>query len=136
MSDTVEQKPSNENAQDVKAIEQISAEKAQKADNEKLKNSPFALKLNKTVSDICSRCGVPIADIKISDPIVFNASITCSFVWSFKCRCTDKVLKTIPEDATILSTPALDAFTQTNSKVHSSPLEIILSAQSARAFPT
>ena len=116
MSDAVENKPLNENAPDINNSKDGAATSEQKASNDKLKNSPFAIKLNKTVSDICSRCGVPIADIKISEPIVFNASITCSFVWSFKCRCTDKVLKTIPEDATILSIPALDAFTQTNSK--------------------
>lgn len=116
MSDTVENKPLNENAPDINNSKDGAATSEQKANNDKLKNSPFAIKLNKTVSDICSRCGVPIADIKISEPIVFSASITCSFVWSFKCRCTDKVLKTIPEDATILSIPALDAFTQTNSK--------------------
>ena len=116
MSDAVENKPLNENAPDINNSKDGAATSEKKASNDKLKNSPFAIKLNKTVSDICSRCGVPIADIKISEPIVFNASITCSFVWSFKCRCTDKVLKTIPEDATILSIPALDAFTQTNSK--------------------
>ena len=116
MSDTVEQMPLNENAAENNTSANGADDTAKTAKNEKLKNSPFAIKLNKTVSDICSRCGVPIADIKISDPIVFNASITCSFVWSFKCRCTDKVLKTVPEDATILSIPALDAFTQTNSK--------------------
>ncbi len=116
MSDAVENKPLNEKAPDINNSKDGVATSEQKANNDKLKNSPFAIKLNKTVSDICSRCGVPIADIKISEPIVFSASITCSFVWSFKCRCTDKVLKTIPEDATILSIPALDAFTQTNSK--------------------
>lgn len=80
------------------------------------RDSPLAQKLEKTVSNIFSRCGVPIANFRISEPVLFNAKVQYNLSWNFKCRCTDKVIKHVPEDEAVLSVSALDEFTTANSK--------------------
>lgn len=80
------------------------------------KDSPLAHKLEKIVSDIFSRCGVPISNFRISEPVMFAAKVTYNLNWNFRCRCQDKVIKNVPEDERPLSVSALDEFTTLNSK--------------------
>ncbi|MGN0901720.1 MAG: hypothetical protein ACI4M9_00415 [Succinivibrio sp.] len=80
------------------------------------KNSPSARKLFSIISSIFSRCGVPVADIEMSDTVAFDATVSTTFSWSFKCRCTDKIIKNITEGHKIMSIQALDQFTLTNSR--------------------
>lgn len=68
------------------------------------------------IKPIFSRCGVAISDITISDPIAFSASVFYNLNWTFKCRCSDKVLTSVSDETHVLTTVGLDEYTQANTK--------------------
>lgn len=96
-----------------KTSEPISAKDRAK---DAVKNVDFSRKLNAIVSSIFSRCGVPIADFSVSEPVSFYAKVSYCLNWSFKCRATDKHLRRVSDETKVLSSSALDEFTQNNSK--------------------
>lgn len=73
-------------------------------------------RLYDTVGAIFSRCGVPTANFRISDLVEFGASVSYSMNWRFKCRCSDKILRSVSDETHVLSTSALDEFTLANTK--------------------
>ena len=73
-------------------------------------------RLYDTVAAIFSRCGVPTASFRISDLVEFGASVSYSMNWNFKCRCSDKILRSVSDETHVLSTSALDEFTLANTK--------------------
>ena len=53
----------------------VDGSKAREAAALEVKNVDFARKLNSIVSAIFSRCGVPIADFTVSEPLSFFAKV-------------------------------------------------------------
>ena len=85
-------------------------------DNLKIDKDKVSAISKKVINSIFSRCGVAIADITIAEPIAFNASVYYNLNWSFKCRCSDKVLRNVCDDTHVLTTVGLDEYTQANTK--------------------
>ncbi len=90
--------------------------KAKEAAALEVKNVDFARKLNSIVSAIFSRCGVPIADFTVSEPLSFFAKVNYNLNWNFKCRASDKPPGKISDETHVLSQSGLDEFTRNNSK--------------------
>ena len=57
-----------------------------------------------------------LANFRISDLVEFSASVSYSMNWNFKCRCSDKILRSVSDETHVLSTSALDEFTLANTK--------------------
>lgn len=94
----------------------VDGSKAREAAALEVKNVDFARKLNSIVSAIFSRCGVPIADFTVSEPLSFFAKVNYNLTWNFKCRASDKPAGKISDETHVLSQSGLDEFTQKNSK--------------------
>lgn len=73
-------------------------------------------KLSDTVYNIFSRCGVTLADLKLSEIKQVNAHVSYNLNWTFKCRCVDKVINSVSDDTHVLSASGLDEFTLANTK--------------------
>lgn len=110
------EKKSGDNSQSKESENSSEILSAKDRAREAVKNVDFSRKLNAIVSSIFSRCGVPIADFTVSEPVSFYAKVNYCLNWSFKCRASDKHLRRVSDETKVLSSSALDEFTQKNSK--------------------